>query len=146
TWRGGGAVVTNHWSPANEARSNRRDAPPQRTPRTIRCSHAYQTIPKITCAMTAWLSEYQFIDAPSSQEFAAPPEEQYAQALASRLVEEMAASWRNGDRRSAEIFLARHSELVREPDAALRLIYEEICLRQEAGEEVSIDEITRRFP
>src|SRR5262249_440585 len=99
-----------------------------------------------TRAMTAWLSEYQFIDAASSQESAAPPEEQYAQALASRLVEEMAASWRNGDRHSAEIFLARHSELVREPDAALRLIYEEICLRQEAGEEVLIDEITRRFP
>ena len=96
--------------------------------------------------MTTRLSDYQFIDAPSSQEFTAPPGERYAQALASRLVEEMATSWRNGDRHSAEIFLARHSELVREPDAALRLIYEEICLRQEAGEEVSVDEITRRFP
>jgi serine/threonine protein kinase/Tfp pilus assembly protein PilF len=96
--------------------------------------------------MTARLSDYEFIDAQNSQQFTAPPEERYAQALAGRLVEEMAASWRNGDRLSAEIFLARHSELVREPDAALRLIYEEICLRQEAGEEVSIDEITRRFP
>ncbi|HMF12862.1 MAG TPA: protein kinase, partial [Gemmataceae bacterium] len=96
--------------------------------------------------MTAWLSDYRFLEAQSSQEFKAPPEEPYAQALVSRLVEEMAASWRDGDRRSAEIFLARHSELVRDPDAALRLIYEEICLRQEAGEEVSFDEIARRFP
>jgi serine/threonine protein kinase/tetratricopeptide (TPR) repeat protein len=96
--------------------------------------------------MAAWLSDYQFIDAQSSHELTAPPQERYAQALVSRLVEEMAVSWRNGDRASAEIFLARHSELVGDPDAALRLIYEEICLRQEAGEEVSIDEITRRFP
>src|SRR5262249_37228753 len=96
--------------------------------------------------MAAWLSDYQFIDAPSSQEYTGRPDDSYSQAIASRLIEEMAASWRNGDRPSAEVFLARHSELVGNPDAALRLIYEEICLRQEAGEEVSADEITRRFP
>ncbi len=33
-----------------------------------------------------------------------------------------------------------------DPEIAVRLIYEEFCLRQEAGEEVGPDELLRRFP
>src|SRR5437764_336085 len=65
-------------------------------------------------------------------------------SLASRQVDEMIAAWRRGERPIAEDFLARHPELGDE--AAIRLIFEEFCLRQEAGMEVDPEEITRRFP
>jgi serine/threonine protein kinase/tetratricopeptide (TPR) repeat protein len=59
-------------------------------------------------------------------------------------VEEMVAAWRHGEHRPAEYFLARHPELG--PEAAIRLIYEEVALRQEAGLEVDPAEIAGRFP
>jgi serine/threonine protein kinase/Tfp pilus assembly protein PilF len=63
---------------------------------------------------------------------------------ASRQVEAMVAAWRRGERPTAEEFLAHHPEL--DSEAALRLIYEEVCLRQEAGAEVPRAELVRRFP
>ncbi len=65
-------------------------------------------------------------------------------SLATQQVEEIVAAWRRGERPLAEEFLARHPELGDE--AAIRLIYEEVCLRQEAGLEVNPAEIVRRFP
>jgi serine/threonine protein kinase/tetratricopeptide (TPR) repeat protein len=59
-------------------------------------------------------------------------------------VEAMVAAWRRGERPLAEDILERHPELG--DDAAIRLIYEEVCLRQEAGEAVDLAEIGRRFP
>ena len=59
-------------------------------------------------------------------------------------VDEMVAAWRRGERPLAEEFLARHPELGE--DAAIRLIYEEVCLRQEAGLAVDREAIARRFP
>jgi serine/threonine protein kinase/Flp pilus assembly protein TadD len=61
-----------------------------------------------------------------------------------REVDEMVAAWRRGERPLAEDILARHPELG--DDAAIRLIYEEVCARQEAGEEVDPAEVARRFP
>src|SRR5260370_509380 len=52
-------------------------------------------------------------------------------ALADRLAEEMATAWRNGQYLPAEDWLAHHPELAVEPEGALHLIYEEVCLRQE---------------
>src|SRR5262249_19106219 len=69
-----------------------------------------------------------------------------ADLLADRLAEEMAAAWRRGDCPPAEEVLARHPELCDHPRAAVRLIYEEFCIRQEAGQEISPDEVVRRFP
>jgi eukaryotic-like serine/threonine-protein kinase len=54
------------------------------------------------------------------------------------------AAWRRGERPLAEEFLARDPELGDE--AAIRLIYEEFCLRQEAGIETDPAEFARRFP
>src|SRR4051794_19137838 len=68
------------------------------------------------------------------------------EALADRLVEEMAACWREGRCATAEEFLARHPALAAHPEAAVRLIYEEVCLRQEAGQAVRTVEVVRRFP
>src|SRR5262249_12737906 len=67
-------------------------------------------------------------------------------ALAARLAEELAPSWRNGRPRSADEIIALHPELSRRPDAALRVIYEEICQRQEAGETVKTVEVLGRYP
>src|SRR5579864_4018581 len=65
-------------------------------------------------------------------------------SLATHLVEEMVAAWRRGERTQAEDVLSRYPEL--DDEAAIRLIYEEACLRQEAGMPVDPAEIARRFP
>jgi hypothetical protein len=67
-------------------------------------------------------------------------------AVVRRLVTEMRAAWRAGACPPAEEFLNRYPELAGQEDAALRLIYEEVCLRQELGREVSSVEILHRFP
>jgi serine/threonine protein kinase/Flp pilus assembly protein TadD len=66
--------------------------------------------------------------------------------LVDSLAAEMAAAWRRGERLPAEDWLARHPELLDRPEEAVRLVYEEVCLRQEHGEEVSAEELARRFP
>jgi eukaryotic-like serine/threonine-protein kinase len=65
---------------------------------------------------------------------------------AERLAAEMADAWRRGERRPAEHYLERHPELLDPPEGAVRLIYEEVCLRQERGEEVAAEELLGRFP
>ncbi len=75
-----------------------------------------------------------------------PSDDTHAQALAASLVEEMAAAWQQGHCLAAEEFLTRHPELAAHPEAAVQLIYEEICLRREAGQEVATTEVLRRFP
>jgi serine/threonine protein kinase len=68
------------------------------------------------------------------------------EALAAALVGEMIERWRRGERPLTEDFLARHPELWAQPHAAIDLIYEELCLRQEHGLEVRGEDVTRRFP
>jgi serine/threonine protein kinase len=63
-----------------------------------------------------------------------------------RLVEEYAAAWAGGERQPAEVFLERHPRLTAQPDAAIRLIYEEVCLRRGEGEEPLLSELVQRFP
>jgi tetratricopeptide (TPR) repeat protein len=58
----------------------------------------------------------------------------------------MAAAWARGERLPAEHYLARHAELLESSEAAVRLVYEEACLRLERGEEVAAEELGRRFP
>ncbi len=58
----------------------------------------------------------------------------------------MAASWRTQRPLRAEELFLRHPELCDEPEAAVRLIYEEVCLRREGGEEVPAGEVLARFP
>jgi Flp pilus assembly protein TadD len=66
--------------------------------------------------------------------------------LAEQLAGEMAAAWREGRPVPAEEVLADHPELTDHPPAVFRLIYEEMCLREEGGQKVSSAEIVRRFP
>src|SRR5437763_17221238 len=69
-----------------------------------------------------------------------------AEVLAARLVEEMIERWRQGERLLPEEFLARHPELWAHPEAAADLIYEELCLRQEYGPQIPVEQVLRRFP
>ena len=62
------------------------------------------------------------------------------------LVEEFAAAWERGERPAAEAFLDRHPALMAQPDAAIRVIYEEVCSRQGEGQEVTLSELVHRFP
>jgi serine/threonine protein kinase/Flp pilus assembly protein TadD len=75
-----------------------------------------------------------------------PLSREAAEALAAKLVGEMTFRWRQGDRLLPEDFLARHPELWEHPVAAADLIYEELCLRQEYGPEVPVEQVLRRFP
>jgi serine/threonine protein kinase len=67
-------------------------------------------------------------------------------SLLQRLVEDMNRRWRDGDRVRAEEYLARWPDVVGASGAALELIYEEICLRREHGEDVRPSEVYGRFP
>ncbi|MBL8793593.1 MAG: tetratricopeptide repeat protein [Planctomycetia bacterium] len=69
-----------------------------------------------------------------------------AASQASQLAGEMAARWRRGERPLAEEYLAEHAALLDTPPAAIKLICEEICLRQEHGEEVDSVQVIARFP
>ncbi len=57
--------------------------------------------------------------------------------LVDRLVADMTASWRQGERRFVESYLDQHPEVCGRPEEAIRLIYEEVCLRQDYGPEVA---------
>lgn len=63
--------------------------------------------------------------------------------LAARLTDEMAAAWERGERPRAEDLLALHDL---SDDDAIRLIYEEACLRREHDESSVTAEILGRFP
>jgi serine/threonine protein kinase len=56
----------------------------------------------------------------------------------------MAAAWQKQQALTAAEVLARHPGA--SSDAALRLIYEEVCLRREAGETVDTTEVVGRYP
>ncbi|HEY2883427.1 MAG TPA: protein kinase, partial [Pirellulales bacterium] len=62
------------------------------------------------------------------------------------VLEKMADRWEAGQTVSAEQCLAEHPELTADPESAVRVVYEEFCLREEAGEHVDSAEFYRRFP
>jgi eukaryotic-like serine/threonine-protein kinase len=76
----------------------------------------------------------------------APPSSGHLAGPVTHLVEEFTAAWGRGERPPAEVFLDRHPRLAAQPEAAIRLIYEEVCLRQGEGQEVALSELVRRFP
>jgi serine/threonine protein kinase/Tfp pilus assembly protein PilF len=61
-------------------------------------------------------------------------------------LERMADEWQAGQARPAEKWLADYPELNADPEAAVRIVYEECCLREERGEQVESAELYRRFP
>jgi serine/threonine protein kinase len=61
-------------------------------------------------------------------------------------LERMVDQWQAGQPRPAEKWLADYPELNADPEAAVRIVYEECCLREEHGEQVESAELYRRFP
>jgi serine/threonine protein kinase/tetratricopeptide (TPR) repeat protein len=62
----------------------------------------------------------------------------------SQQVDAMAEAWARGEPVNAEAILAENPGIGDE--AAIRLIYEELCLRRESGEDVPTTEFVARFP
>lgn len=56
----------------------------------------------------------------------------------------MVAAWDRGEPVTALDVLGRHPDA--DPESAIRLIYEEACLRRDAGENVDTSEVVRRHP
>jgi eukaryotic-like serine/threonine-protein kinase len=69
-----------------------------------------------------------------------------AETLTATLVEEMIERWRHGECPLPEEFFAQQPDLWNHPEAATDLIYEEMCLRQEYGQEIPVEEVLSRFP
>ena len=67
-------------------------------------------------------------------------------AAAERLVDEAIQRWHDGEAPDADAVLARHPELRDQGEAAVRLIYEEVCLRTVAGEDVPVEAVLDRYP
>jgi eukaryotic-like serine/threonine-protein kinase len=61
-------------------------------------------------------------------------------------LEKMVDQWQAGQPKPAEKWLADYPELNADPEAAVRIVYEECCLREEHGEQVDSAEFYRRFP
>lgn len=55
-------------------------------------------------------------------------------------------AWAIGDTPRAEEWFAKHPSLLDRDEAALRVIYEEVCQRRERGEAVTFGELYNRFP
>jgi len=65
---------------------------------------------------------------------------------ATLLADQFAAAWRRGDVSSVDQFFAEHPSVLDEPEVAVRLIYEEFCVQQEQGVDVSPADVLDRFP
>jgi serine/threonine protein kinase/Tfp pilus assembly protein PilF len=68
------------------------------------------------------------------------------EALAGQLALQMRRRWRQGEQVLTEEYLTRHPELVQQPAAAIAIIYEEIHLRQEQGQQDVWPAVLARFP
>src|SRR5262245_4753711 len=75
-----------------------------------------------------------------SEPTAVPP------GLLAAMLDEQRRAWRNGERKLVESFLLRVPELGRDHAGQLDLIYNEIVLREEAGERPTHQEYLQRFP
>ena len=55
-------------------------------------------------------------------------------------------AWQRGDRVSIEAVLARYPHLAADDNAVLDLIYNEVVLREQAGEKPGLNDYAGRFP
>ncbi len=72
------------------------------------------------------------------------PSDSALEALAERLAEDLAERWQQGERPLAEEYFSHHPELIENAQAAVELIYEEMCQRRREGEDAA--GVLRRFP
>jgi serine/threonine protein kinase len=75
------------------------------------------------------------------------PEAQASEALVERVIQELTERWHKNERPHAEEYLALYPELAADPEAALEVIYAELCLRQEESPAEALEaDLLRRFP
>lgn len=86
------------------------------------------------------------IDSPTGLSSTPQSSDDQAVSLGSVFAERMRDAWHNGDCRTAEELLLAHPELQSDPEAIVRVIYEEICLRESRGELDAVGECLRRYP
>ncbi|HVX15010.1 MAG TPA: serine/threonine-protein kinase [Pirellulales bacterium] len=67
-------------------------------------------------------------------------------SLAQGLADDLARRWAQGERPRTEEYLAHHPQLAERPDAALELIYEEMCQQLHAGDDPRASAWLLRFP
>src|SRR5262249_18430090 len=84
--------------------------------------------------------------AESSESVGAPISSEQLSQLKNRCVDQLAQGWHRGEQPSAEDLLARHPQLLNKPEAAFRIIYEEICQRQDQGQEQPPQYWVEHFP
>lgn len=68
------------------------------------------------------------------------------ESFLSLLLMHQRSAWQRGEPAEVEVYLAQQPALQGDPAAVLDLIYNEIVLREEAGELPQLDEYLRRFP
>ena len=78
-----------------------------------------------------------------TDEFSLPPE---VAAARDDVLHQMADEWQAGRHTPAEEWLRRYPQLASQTTAAVQVVYEEICLREEQGEAVPSSEVYGRFP
>jgi serine/threonine protein kinase/Tfp pilus assembly protein PilF len=66
--------------------------------------------------------------------------------VVAQVILEMRQRWQQGECPPAELILAQYPVLALQPETAIDLIYEEVCLRQDAGLIVDEADVLRRFP
>ena len=71
-------------------------------------------------------------------------DQEYERGWVSREVEAMITAWERGAAVTAQDVLDGRAEV--DAESAIRLIYEETCLRREAGQQVGTAEVVARFP
>jgi serine/threonine protein kinase len=73
-------------------------------------------------------------------------EEPAPAALLEKLCGDQRRRWQAGERIPAEAYVRQHPGLESEPQHVLELVYNEVLLREESGEEPRLEEYVRRFP
>src|SRR5882672_3943548 len=68
------------------------------------------------------------------------------QGLEAEISRRMADDWHSGRRTPVETWFERYPAACAHSELAVRIIYEEICLREDLGEVVDSSEIYQRFP
>ncbi len=81
-----------------------------------------------------------------SRDAAESPETSWSCDAGAAFVKQLAAEWESGRVTSVEQFFAAYPQACVDSEIAVRLIYEEFCLRQEAGQEADPCEVLNRFP
>src|SRR5438093_2042504 len=83
---------------------------------------------------------------PNVREFLQPVADLSPQQIVEIMSIDQWQRWHHGDRIPAETYLEMHPVLASAPEAAFDLVFGEFLLREQAGEEPSVEAFSRRFP